>query len=80
MITDAVTVSALMSTTAFAHLLTGDKEISMLFQSLTVLADHMIQAEVQLIKGERLLRVSGSFSCRVIVSFLKRANINKADI
>lgn len=57
-------------------MLTSDEEISMLFQSLTVLADHMIQTEVELVKGERLLRVGSSFSRRVIVSFLKGANIN----
>lgn len=57
-------------------MLTSDKEISMLFQSLAVLADHVIQAQVKLVKGERLLRVGSSFSCRVIVSFLRRANTN----
>ncbi len=60
-------------------MLTGDEEISMLFQSFAVLADHVIQAEVQLVKGERLLSVGGSFSCRVVVSFLQRANINTQD-
>lgn len=55
---------------------TSNEEISVLFQSLTVLADHVIQTEVQLIKGERLLCVGGSFSRRVIVGFLGRENVN----
>lgn len=55
---------------------TGNEKISVLFQSLTVLADHVIQTKVQLIKGERLLCVGGGFSRRVIVGFLGRAKVN----
>lgn len=52
------------------QMLTSYEEISMFFQCLAVLADHMVQAEIQLVKGERLLCVGSSFSCWVVVSFL----------
>lgn len=44
----------------------------MLFQSLAVLANHVVQTQVQLVKGESLLCVGGSFSRRVIVGFLRK--------
>lgn len=43
----------------------------MLLQSLAVLADHVVQTQVQLVKGESLLCVGSSFSRRVVVSFLR---------
>lgn len=50
---------------------TGDEEVSVLLQSLAVLADHVVQTQVQLVKGESLLCVGSSFSRRVVVSFLR---------
>lgn len=44
----------------------------MLFQSLAVLADHVVQTQVQLVKGESLLCVGSSLSRRVVVSFLRK--------
>lgn len=52
-------------------MLTSDEEIPVLFQSLAVFADHVIQTQVQLIKGEGLLCVCSSFSGRIVVSFLQ---------
>lgn len=52
------------------QMLTSNEEVSMFFQCLAVLANHVIQAEIQLVKGESLLRVGSSFSRWVVVSFL----------
>lgn len=57
--------------TCVIQMLTSDEEVSMLFQSLAVLSDHVIQAKVQFVEGERLLRVRSRFSCWVVISFLR---------
>lgn len=44
----------------------------MLFQSFAVLADHVVQTQVQLVKGESLLSVGGGFTRRVVVGFLSK--------
>ncbi|KAF3854456.1 hypothetical protein F7725_022511 [Dissostichus mawsoni] len=55
-------------------MLTSDEKVSMLFQSLTVLSHHVIQPEVQLVKGERLLRVGGSFPVGSLSASWKKEN------
>lgn len=51
---------------------TGDEEVSVLLQGFAVLADHVVQTQVQLVKGESLLRVGSGFSRRVVVGFLRK--------
>lgn len=51
---------------------TGDEEVPVLFQSFAVLANHVVQTQVQLVKGESLLRVGSAFSRRVVVGFLRK--------
>ena len=46
------------------------EEVSMLLQSLTVLADHMVKTQVQLVEGQGLLGVGSRFTGWVVVSFL----------
>lgn len=45
----------------------------MLFQSFAVLAHHVVQTQVQLVKGESLLCVGRGFSRRVVVGFLRKS-------
>lgn len=61
---------------ASINVLTGDEEIPVLLQGLAVLSDHVVQAQVQLVEGERLLRVGCGFSRRVVVGFLRRTNVD----
>lgn len=44
----------------------------MLLQSFAVLADHVVQTQVQLVKGEGLLCVGSGFSRRVVVGLLRK--------
>lgn len=43
----------------------------MLFQSLAVLPNHVVEAQVQLVEGEGLLRVGGSLPRGVVVGLLR---------
>ena len=56
---------------------TCNEEVSMLLQSLAVLADHMVKTQVQLVEGQGLLGVGSRFTCWIVVSFLWRSEVGK---